>query len=110
MFTQFVVRAAAAGATVTLPTEFGDFAALIGGQTGSEATVAWPDSTTYLEPRSGMMSVVLQDHVVSIPGHGLLRIEPIVADAEVSYRQALPGARSNGARHAPNGDGPRHSA
>lgn len=104
MFTQFAVRAAAAGATVTLPTEFGDLASRIGGDTGPEAKVTWPDATTYLGPQPGLMSVVVQENVVSVPGNTLFRIEPVSSDAEARYQQALPGkSRTNGATRATNG-------
>ncbi|EFD64032.1 predicted protein [Mycobacterium tuberculosis EAS054] len=49
-FTQFVVRAAAAGAMVTVGPQFEEFARLIGAHIGQEVKVAWPNATTYLGP------------------------------------------------------------
>ncbi len=60
MFTQFVVRSAAAGAVVTLLPQFGEFAGFVNGQIGQVAKMAWPNATTYLGPHPGIGRVVLR--------------------------------------------------
>jgi hypothetical protein len=89
-FVQFVLRAVAAGGSATLGTQFGKFAELIGADVGSEAKVAWPHSTTYLGPRSGVERVSLRPNVIGTPRHRQLPIRPIVPPEEDRYLQTLP--------------------
>jgi type VII secretion protein EccE len=92
MFTQFVVRAAAAGGTVTLGTHFRGFAELIGADIGPEAKVAWRNATSYLGRHPGVDRVALRHNVVSTPRHRQLPIRPVSPPEESRYEQALPGA------------------
>ncbi|OBH23449.1 type VII secretion protein EccE [Mycobacterium sp. E342] len=92
MFTQFVLRASAAGGTVTLGPHFREFAELIGAQIGAEAKVAWPSATSYLGRHPGVDRVVLRHNMVSTPRHRQLPIRPIAPPEESRYEQALPGA------------------
>lgn len=117
VFSQFAARASAAGGIVVLPPEFGKLAALIGGESGPEPKVAWPNATTFFELRPGIKNVVLQGDVLSIPGYPMLRIEQVVADDQDGFRHALPGrgraaaraggrspnTKSHGQSEAPNG-------
>lgn len=92
-FTQFAVRAAAAGGVVTLGPHFQDFAALIGAEVGPEARVSWPHATTYLGRHPGVEPVILRHNVISTPRHRQLPIRPISAPEEARYQAALPARR-----------------
>ena len=92
VFTQFALRAAAAGGIVTLGPHFREFAELIGAHIGPEAKVAWPNVTSYLGRHPGVDRVALRHNVVSTPRHRQLPIRPIAPPEEDRYEQALPGA------------------
>ncbi len=92
VFTQLVLRAAAAGGTVTLGPRFREFAELVGAHVGSEAKVAWPNATSYLGRHPGVERVALRHNAVSTPRHRQLPIRPISPPEEDRYEQALPGA------------------
>ncbi|UXA07137.1 type VII secretion protein EccE [Mycobacterium sp. SMC-2] len=92
VFTQFVLRAAAAGGSVTLGPHFRQFAELVGAHVGPEAKVAWPNATSYLGPHPGVERVTLRHNVVSTPRHRQLPIRPVSPPEESRYEQALPGA------------------
>ncbi|MDP7706146.1 MULTISPECIES: type VII secretion protein EccE [unclassified Mycobacterium] len=89
-FTQFVVRAAAAGAHVTLGPHFEEFARLIGAQIGQVAKVTWQNATTYLGPHPGVDKVVLRHNMVSTPRHRQLPIRRVSPPEESRYQLALP--------------------
>ena len=91
MFTQFVVRSAAAGAVVTLKPQFGEFAGSLNCRTGSVAKAAWPNATTYLEPHPGIARVVLGQDFVNTPRHQRLPIRLIYPREESRYQMALEG-------------------
>jgi type VII secretion protein EccE len=92
-FTQFAVRASAAGGIVTLGTHFQEFATLIGAQIGPEAKVAWANATTYLGRHTGVERVILRHNVISTPRHRQLPIRLISPAGEDRYQTALPGRR-----------------
>lgn len=89
-FTQFVVRAAAAGGIVTLGQQFEKFARMIGGQIGSVAKVAWPNATTYLDPYPGSERVILKHDIIGTPRHRKLPIRRISPPEEGHYQMVLP--------------------
>jgi type VII secretion protein EccE len=89
-FTQFAVRAAAAGGMVTVGPRFAEFAGLIGAQVGKVAKVAWPNATTYLGPHPGSDRVILKHNVISTPRHRELPIRRIAPPDESRYQMALP--------------------
>lgn len=89
-FTQFAVRAAAAGATITLGPQFEEFAKLIGAHIGPEAKVAWPHATTYLSPHAGVDRVILRHNLLGTPRHKELPIRRISPPEESRYQMALP--------------------
>ena len=89
-FAQFTVRAAAAGAAVTLGPQFEEFARLIGAHIGSEAKVSWPHATTYLSPHPGIDRVVLRHNLISTPRHRELPIRRVSPPEESRYQLALP--------------------
>lgn len=92
VFTQFALRAAAAGGAVTLGPHFAEFAELIGAHTGPEAKVSWPKATTHLGRHPGVDRVTLRHNMISTPRHGQLPIRPISPPEESRYQQALPAA------------------
>ncbi|OBF13548.1 type VII secretion protein EccE [Mycobacterium sp. ACS4054] len=92
VFTQFVLRAVAAGGTVTLGPHFREFAELVGAQLGPEAKVAWPHATSYLGRHAGVERVTLRHNALSTPRHRQLPIRPLSAPEESRYEQTLPGA------------------
>ncbi len=91
LFTQFVVRSAAAGAVVTLLPQFAEFAGSINGHIGPEAKVSWPNATTYLGPHAGVGRVVLRDNFIDTPRHRQLPIRLINPREESRYQMALEG-------------------
>ncbi len=89
-FTQFAVRAAAAGAIVTVGAHFERFAGLIGAHVGPVAKVAWPNATTYLGPHPGVDRVILRHNVIGTPRHRGLPIRRVSPPEESRYQMALP--------------------
>jgi type VII secretion protein EccE len=89
LFTQFVVRSAAAGAVVTLGPQFREFAGFINARVGQVAKVAWPNSTTYLGPHPGIGRVVLRHNFIDTPRHRQLPIRLINPREESRYQMAL---------------------
>jgi type VII secretion protein EccE len=89
LFTQFVVRAAAAGAVVTLGPQFREFAGFINGRIGSVVKVQWPNATTYLGPHPGIGRVILRHNFIDTPRHRQLPIRLINPREESRYQMAL---------------------
>ena len=89
LFTQFVIRSAAAGAVVTLGSQFQEFAGIINARVGPVAKVAWPNSTTYLGPHPGVGRVVLRHNFIDTPRHRQLPIRLINPREESRYQMAL---------------------
>jgi hypothetical protein len=91
LFTQFVVRSAAAGAVVTLGPQFREFAGFVNGRIGQAAKVAWPNATTYLGPHPGIGRVVLRSNFIDTPRHRQLPIRLINPREESRFQMALEG-------------------
>lgn len=89
LFTQFVVRSAAAGAVVTLGPQFGEFAGFVNGRIGAEAKLSWPNATTYLSPHPGVGRVILRHNFIDTPRHRQLPIRLINPREESRYQMAL---------------------
>ena len=89
LFTQFVVRSAAAGADITLRPQFREFAGYINARIGPEAKVSWPNSTTYLEPHAGIGRVMLRNNFIDTPRHKQLPIRMINPREESRYQMVL---------------------
>jgi type VII secretion protein EccE len=89
LFTQFVVRSAAAGAVVTLGSQFSEFAGFINGRVGQLAKVSWPNATTYLGPHPGIGRVVLRHNFIDTPRHQQLPIRLINPREESRFQMAL---------------------
>lgn len=92
LFTQFVIRSAAAGGVVTLGPQFREFAGFVNARIGSEAKVTWPNATTYLGPHPGVGRVVLRSNFIGTPRHRQLPIRLINPREESRYQMALEGA------------------
>ncbi|MGV0837166.1 type VII secretion protein EccE [Mycolicibacterium thermoresistibile] len=91
LFTQFVVRSAAAGGVVTLLPQFREFAGLINARVGREAKISWPNATTYLGPHPGVGRVILRHNFIDTPRHRQLPIRLINPREESRYQMALEG-------------------
>jgi type VII secretion protein EccE len=89
LFTQFVVRSAAAGAAVTLQPQFEEFAGFVNARIGQVAKVAWPHATTYLRPHPGVGRVMLRDDFIATPRHKQLPIRLINPREESRYQMVL---------------------
>jgi len=89
LFTQFVVRSAAAGAVVTLQPQFHEFAGFVNARTGDVAKVAWPTATTYLRPHPGVGRVMLRNNYIATPRHKQLPIRLINPREESRYQMVL---------------------
>jgi len=89
LFTQFVVRSAAAGAVITLGPQFQEFAGYINARIGQEAKIAWPNSTTHLGPHPGLGRVTLRSNYIDTPRHKQLPIRLINPREESRYQMAL---------------------
>lgn len=94
LFTQFVVRSAAAGANVTLSPQFGEFAGYVNARIGQVAKVAWPNATTYLGPHPGVGRVMLRSTYIATPRHKQLPIRLINPREESRYQTVLEGERA----------------
>ncbi|MCV7278744.1 type VII secretion protein EccE [Mycolicibacterium flavescens] len=91
LFTQFIVRSAAAGAVITLLPQFSEFAGYVNARIGQVAKVAWPTATTYLGPHPGVGRVVLRHNFIDTPRHRQLPIRLINPREESRYQMALEG-------------------
>lgn len=91
LFTQFVIRSAAAGGVVTLGPQFSEFAGFVNGRVGQVAKVAWPNATTYLGAHPGVGRVVLRSNYIETPRHSQLPIRLINPREESRYQMALEG-------------------
>ncbi|MGV0607108.1 type VII secretion protein EccE [Mycolicibacterium sp. XJ1904] len=91
LFTQFIVRSAAAGAVVTLTPQFNEFAGYVNARIGDEAKVAWPHATTYLSPHPGLGRVTLRNNHIETPRHRQLPIRLINPREESRYQMVLEG-------------------
>lgn len=91
LFTQFIVRSAAAGAVITLLPQFTEFAGYVNARVGQVAKVAWPNATTYLGPHPGIGRVVLRHNFIDTPRHKQLPIRLINPREESRYQMALEG-------------------
>lgn len=89
LFTQFVVRSAAAGAVITLGPQFQELAGYINAHIGQDTRVTWPNSTTYLGPHPGIGRVILRDNFIETPRHKQLPIRLINPREESRYQMAL---------------------
>lgn len=89
LFTQFLIRSAAAGAVITLSPQFREFASLINGRVGRVPRVAWPHATTYLGPHQGVGRVILRPNFIDTPRHRQLPIQLINPREESRYQMAL---------------------
>ncbi|WP_343600527.1 type VII secretion protein EccE, partial [Mycobacterium sp.] len=89
LFTQFVVRAAAAGAVVTLQPQFREFAGYVNGRIGQVNKVSWPGATTYLSPHKGLSRIILRHDFIGTPRHRQLPIRLIHPREESRYQAAL---------------------
>jgi type VII secretion protein EccE len=89
LFTQFVIRSAAAGAIVTLGPQFSEFAGSINARVGKVAKIGWPKATTYLSPHPGVGRVVLRHNFIDTPRHRQLPIRLINPREESRYQMAL---------------------
>lgn len=91
LFTQFIVRSAAAGAIITLPPQFSEFAQYVNARIDQVAKVSWPHATTYLGPHSGIGRVVVRDNFIGTPRHRQLPIRLINPREESRYQMVLEG-------------------
>ncbi|MGE0218528.1 MAG: type VII secretion protein EccE, partial [Mycolicibacterium sp.] len=89
LFTQFLVRSAAAGAVITVGPQFQEFAGYINARVGQVAKVVWPTSTTYLGPHPGVGRVVLRHNFIDTPRHKQLPIRLINPREESRYQMVL---------------------
>ncbi|MDY6999643.1 MAG: type VII secretion protein EccE [Actinomycetota bacterium] len=89
LFTQFVVRSAAAGAVITLHPQFREFAGYINARVGQDAKVVWPNATTYLGPHPGVGRVMLRQNFIATPRHKQLPIRLINPREESRYQMVL---------------------
>jgi type VII secretion protein EccE len=89
VFTQFVVRSAAAGAVVTLAPQFKEFAGFINARIGNVPKVVWPNATTYLGPHPGISRILLRHNFIDTPRHRQLPIQLINPREESRFQMAL---------------------
>lgn len=89
LFTQFMVRSAAAGAVITLGRRFEGFAGHLNARVGQDTKVSWPNSTTYLGPHPGVDRVTLCNNFIETPRHKRLPIRLINPREESRYQMAL---------------------
>lgn len=111
MFTQFLVRAAAAGASITLNTTYAELAKLLQAHTGPATKVAWAQATTALDEHTGRTSgaaliALTPDHLTITYGsqpHST-PIIVIAAPEENRYLAAITSSADNESDDQPNSE------
>ena len=73
VFSQFMVRSAAAGAVVTVDARLREFGSMVNARFG-EPRLTWPGATTYFAPHHRVGQVTLHRNYIATPRHGKLPI------------------------------------
>ena len=88
MFSQFMVRSAAAGAVVTVDARLREFGDMVNARSG-EPMLNWPGATTYFTPHHQVEVVNLNRNYIITPRHGKLPIRLVQPREESRYADAL---------------------
>jgi type VII secretion protein EccE len=86
VFTQFLVRSAAAGAVVTVDRRLRALGGLINARLGPESRVVWPGATTFFGPNPRLGQVSLHRTFIETPRHGKLPIRLVQPREEGRYQ------------------------
>ncbi len=89
IFTQFMVRSAAAGAVVTVDRRMREFGNLINARLGREPELVWPTARTYLAPRPGVGQVTIHRNYLDTPRHRKLPLRLVQPREESRYQMSL---------------------
>jgi hypothetical protein len=73
VFSQFMVRSAAAGAVVTVDARLREFGSMVNARFG-EPRLSWPNATTYFAPHHRVGQITLHRNYITTPRHGKLPI------------------------------------
>jgi type VII secretion protein EccE len=88
MFSQFMVRSAAAGAVVTVDARLREFGDMVNARFG-EPKLNWPGATTYFTPHHQVEVINLNRNYIITPRHGKLPIRLVEPREESRYADAL---------------------
>ena len=88
VFSQFMVRSAAAGAVVTVDARLREFGSMVNARFG-EPMLNWPSATTYFAPHHRVEQVTLHRNYITTPRHGKLPIRLVQPREESRYADAL---------------------
>ena len=88
VFSQFMVRSAAAGAVVTVDARLREFGNMVNARFG-EPKLSWPNATTYFAPHHRVGQVTLHRNYITTPRHGKLPIRLVQPREESRYADAL---------------------
>ena len=88
VFSQFMVRSAAAGAVVTVDARLREFGSMVNAQFG-EPKLSWPSATTYFAPHHRVGQVTIHRNYIVTPRHGKLPIRLVQPREESRYADAL---------------------
>lgn len=89
IFTQFMVRSAAAGAVITVDPRMREFGGLIDARLGHEPKVSWPTATTFLTSRPQLDTVTIHRNYLDTPRHRKLPLRLIQPREESRYQMTL---------------------
>ena len=88
VFSQFMVRSAAAGAVVTVDGRLREFGDMVNAGFG-EPKLSWPSATTYFTPHHRVEQVTIHRNYITTPRHGKLPIRLVQPREESRYADAL---------------------
>lgn len=88
VFSQFMVRSAAAGAVVTVDARLREFGSMVNARFG-EPRLSWPNATTYFAPHHRVGQITLHRNFITTPRHGKLPIRLVQPREESRYADAL---------------------
>jgi type VII secretion protein EccE len=88
VFSQFMVRSAAAGAAVTVDARLREFGDMVNARFG-EPSLRWPKATTYFAPHHKVTQVNIHRNYITTPRHGKLPIRLVQPREESRYVDAV---------------------
>lgn len=88
VFSQFMVRSAAAGAVVTVDARLREFGNMVNARFG-EPKLSWPTATTYFAPHHRVEQITIHRNYIATPRHGKLPIRLVQPREESRYADAI---------------------
>jgi type VII secretion protein EccE len=89
VFTQFMVRSAAAGASITVDPRMREFGGTLNARLGQELKLAWPTATTYVTSQRRLGRVTIHRNYLDTPRHRKLPLRLVQPREESRYQMTL---------------------